>query len=721
MNKFTSLLVVLALTALASGCATEDSGPRIASIAITPGSVTFGGQGETYRLRAQAYDAAGEEVDATFAWRTSDADTVAVDADGVLTSTSRVGSAVIVAQAEGTESAPLLALVVVPAPKSEFVDDGQVVGDVTLVDPSAPFAPGLLYEVTLTGRDAPAMGTILLGRETAPVAGEVVDTRLDDGNLVVTLELLPLHELFMEIRVDEVLALRNAEVAIADAASDAYTLERQPEGNYLLTRVEKAGSPAGLSPKAVTQAFGPVECKSELSTVPLTLDVLPTSFGLTADLDFILNYDSDLSGLQKLSVKGDTKVEFKVSPSLTSAFEGKLECQIELLTITIPVGGPLAWVFGGQVPLGAGFELGGKITLAQVGAEISTELLASAEIGMACPGGGECTMINEFESDKKADYKLLLPATATNNAQLRIEPSLSAFLFYKIALGSSLFQKLRFDTFIVKGGLTQGANLSTVPAQIGNDGYASEYKLTLDVSAGLGNDAQKLFNFLNITLAKLELKYSLILFESPKAASATADVEDFEEGDTVVFSVALDADTLNYVVLTDTTPYNVDEIVIYRKVTADDFGDAEEVARASAAFGQTDFTLTWEATDDGSIEDKFFVFVDTKALAIPLIGGQVGVPFLDELEIAKIESSVEPNACDTAYSSVPGYQRCEDVGPGACKFFVILNQVASCDDMCEVGGGTCIQALRDEDSCVGTEPRPCDDPANDRVCVCTLP
>ena len=61
------------------------------------------------------------------------------------------------------------------------------------------------------------------------------------------------------------------------------------------------------------------------------------------------------------------------------------------------------------------------------------------------------------------------------------------------------------------------------------------------------------------------------------------------------------------------------------------------------------------------------------------------------------------------------------VGPGACKFFVILNQVASYDDMCEVGGGTCIQALRDEDSCVATEPRLCDDPPNDRVCICTLP
>lgn len=641
MNKFTSLLVVLTLTVLGNACASGDSGPRIASIAITPGSVTFGGQGETYLLSAQAYNAAGDEVAATFEWTTSDADTVSVDADGVLTSTSRVGSAVIVAQAEGTQSAPLLAMVVVPAPSSEFVDDGQVVGNFTLVDPSAPLVPGVLYEVTLSGIVPPDVGTILLGRETAPVAGEVVDTRLENEYVVVTLELLPLDELFDEMKVDEILPLRNAEVAIGDAASDAYTMERQPEGNYVLTLTAQARSTAELSLKAATESFGPFDCEADITSIPLTLDALPTSFGLTADLDFILSYDSNLGGLQKLSVKGDTKAEFKVSPTLTAAFEGKLGCKIELLTITIPVGGPLAWFFGGQVPLGAGFELSGKFTLAQLGAEVATELVASAEIGMACPGGGECTMINEFSSDAKADYKWLLPATANGDAQLRIEPSLSGFLFFKVAMGSKFFEALRFDTFIVKGGLTQGANLSTVATQVGDDGYASDYKLTLDVSAGLASDAQLLFNFLNVNVAAFELKYSLLLFESPKAASATADVESFEEGDVVSFSVALDANTLDYLVLTDSTPYNVDEIVIYRKETSGGLVDAQEVARASATFGQTNFTLTWEATDDGTIQDNFFVFVDTKALAIPLSGGQLGLPFLDELEIAKVQPGSE--------------------------------------------------------------------------------
>ena len=252
-------------------------------------------------------------------------------------------------------------------------------------------------------------------------------------------------------------------------------------------------------------------------------------------------------------------------------------------------------------------------------------------------------MLNELETEAKADYRWLLPPAANLDAQLRIEPSMNAHLFAKVAMGNRFFAALRFDTFVVKGGITQAANLSTVNAQVADEAYASDYALALEVSAGLASDAQDLFDFLSVNVAALELKYSLPLFESPKAQSVVADVDAFEAGDPVTFTVALSPATLDYLFLLTPTPYNVDEIVVYRKTSgAGPTVTTEEVARVAASPGQTTFQLPWTADAEGAVADGFYAFVDTKALTVPLVGG--GIPFIDELELGKVTGPSEgPN------------------------------------------------------------------------------
>ncbi|MBW2402636.1 MAG: hypothetical protein JRF42_02250 [Deltaproteobacteria bacterium] len=421
--------------------------PIIVRVEITPGSVMLGALGESYPLTAQAFNAAGLEVDAEFAWTSSHPENISVDTDGLLTAMGMVGSATITAEADGIRSIPATVLVVVPAPNSQFVDDSQVVGDFALVDPEAEFVPGVLYTVTLTGIDPPPIGTILLGREEAPVGGKVVDAQVTNGDVVVTLELLTLDELFAELKIDQSYDLSNVEAQISEDAVDFYAMERQPDGSYVFTVLPDA--PVDEKAKF---PLGPFECETTLPITPLTFDALPLTFGLTIDLDFILNYDSSQGGLQKIAVKGSAKAQFKVSPTMTAAFEAKIECKMELLTLTVPIGGPLALIFGGQIPVGAGFAVGGKLTIAQVGAEVSTEASATAEIGVQCPGGSNCTMLNTLTSDTKADYKWLLPNSANVLSNLRLEPSLSGFLFIKMAIGNRFFSALRLDAFIIKGG-----------------------------------------------------------------------------------------------------------------------------------------------------------------------------------------------------------------------------------------------------------------------------
>lgn len=82
----------------------------------------------------------------------------------------------------------------------------------------------------------------------------------------------------------------------------------------------------------------------------------------------------------------------------------------------------------------------------------------------------------------------------------------------------------------------------------------------------------------------------------------------------------------------------------------------------------------------------------------------------------------DDGACNSAYAGVSGYLPCDGAPTNQCKFYAQLDGIRSCDDACAQGGGVCVQAVRDvADGCSGSIPRPCDDPANDRICFCTLP
>ena len=128
---------------------------------------------------------------------------MSVDAGGRLQANA-VGSAQIVAEASGGKSAPTLVVVATPQAGALLVTDAQVmsVGAPLAVDPSVPPDAGTRYEVTLQGVAAPANGTVVLAAETAPVAGKVVATRAEAGDLVVTLAIAPLDQLFAAYDID---------------------------------------------------------------------------------------------------------------------------------------------------------------------------------------------------------------------------------------------------------------------------------------------------------------------------------------------------------------------------------------------------------------------------------------------------------------------------------------------------------------------------------------
>jgi sugar lactone lactonase YvrE len=152
-------------TATASVFLTVTVRPAIARVKITPAAALLTTTGETRLLSAQALDASGSALPGNVTWTSSKPEIVAVDGEGRITAGAAVGSAQIVARADGIDSAPAMVAVARPAAGAILVRDSQVASPPEPVDPEAPFEVGTQSRTTLRDIATPAPGTILIGTE----------------------------------------------------------------------------------------------------------------------------------------------------------------------------------------------------------------------------------------------------------------------------------------------------------------------------------------------------------------------------------------------------------------------------------------------------------------------------------------------------------------------------------------------------------------------------
>ncbi len=589
------------------GGGTSGGDVTIASIKITPGNVMLTGTGQSRQLTAQAFNVAGAPLAANFTWSSSKSD-VGVDKDGRITSSSATGSAVITATVGGVTSVPIMVIVATPATGAVLVQDAQFVGSPELIDPTVALLDvGTRYKVTLTGVSAPALGSILLAAETAPVGGRVVAVQTINGQMVVTLEIVPLKEMFRELVINETIDLSKVQPIIPDAILSQYDVTREANGKMVFTPKTLVVGLAATPAK--TFALGPFDCEST-STFPLVNAIKP-SFTLTGSPKIIFQYDSKNGGLQRFTAQGDLEGEIKNSSTFDAAFEGSIECKAELTKYLIPIGGPLALVIGGQVPMGVGFKVGGKIIAAQVGFDMFAKASASLEMGIACPGGANCGGVTKFETKADADIKWRVPPALSDPlSQLKLEPAVFGFTYVDFDIGNPFLKKLRVTAFGAQGGAALGGSFATPAVQMLDDKYESKYQLTVDAVVEAKSHFQYLLKLLTINAFQLELKTSRILANSPTSTKVTADTETYKVGDTVTFTVELDPANLNFIPLVS----NVDEVQILRSPSG------TLIASIPGSQGKNIYTLSWIATESGTISGNFFAFVKTKLMPLPLIG-----------------------------------------------------------------------------------------------------
>ncbi|MES2683284.1 MAG: Ig-like domain-containing protein [Pseudomonadota bacterium] len=576
---------------------------KAASIEIVQTGLLFTERGQTRQLAARVFDAAGAPTTATVRWLSSDASNISVSSDGIASAERASGSTQITAVVDELRSAPLLAVVTRVAAGTLMVSDEQVLRGVVESNPEA--APSLdnSYTVVLSGIAVPAVDTLLVGTGSAPVAGRVVAAREVPGGVEVTLKPAPLPALFPGLEINQRFDLAQQPAIIPDNVSASYTVQREGNTYAFTPRPENAAAAkAGLGPDGSRILFR--GCEGAVNGVglgdgaapPFVFEPQPVfSFTIAPALDVLY---TEARGLERFLVTASPTFVIDGTVKATAAFEGKVSCKAELLLFRVPVGGALSVVLSGLVPVGVGFELGGKVTLAQLKIGFKSRTTAEAAVGIACEGA--CRFVNELNNFTNTNTPLLdLPG----EEDFRVAPELSAFGYVEANVGNPVFRSLQFKAFEVKAGPKLEGKFAPIASQLAASDFKSSYKLSLGINAGFGDDIESVLNILGVVAVGDEvLELSTDLANSPTGV-LTVDRERFATGDLVPFELKLDPAAIAFLGL-----YNVKDIVLIRNKDG-----AREVARVAASGSQTTFNFTFMAPDAG-MTSEFSAFAVTSLL-----------------------------------------------------------------------------------------------------------
>lgn len=576
-----------------SGCAAPRV-PVATHIVISPTGVLLTEDFPTRLLAATVFDDSGAVLDSEVEWSSSAEAAISVSPDGLVEANAPVGSAVITAKVGAIEG-QVLVIAAQPVEGAVVVTDENIVGLPQADDPAAEFGVGFQYSVTLVGVAQPALGTILLTNGSKPVSGKVIAV---DAN-VVTLEVVPIDEVFGQLDIDASIDVSAAPFSTPEDVDASFSVDRLPNGSTRLRQRPDVTltSSVALTPQAEFGA-GAFRCETELSAVQVSLAQATVTFNPNLTYDIAWNDDQ-----RKIIVSGSPKVTLDVSPVLTAAIDGKVTCKLTFREFHIPVPGPLGLLIAAVVPVGAGFELSGKVPIAQVGVQFKGEVGATFQYGFDC--APDCTGVQSLTPTVDGTVTPILPASLSG---LKVEAGGYGFLFVKLEGGARFSTTLRVEAIEAAAGLKFEAKLASEETQAADGAYASEYELLFEASIGAGSGFQRFLDLVRVTVAKLEFKVVQSIAKSPRG-TVTADRSDFSVGDTVNFTIGLDPDTLTFPVIGP----NVESIRVYRK-TGDSLTLANEVA---ATIGQSELVVPWVATVDGTVQGSFVAFVKTHLPASP--------------------------------------------------------------------------------------------------------
>ena len=572
--------------------ATAVAGGRIV---VDKASLFLTASGQTARLSASVFDAQGQLVPGSVTWTSSAPGQVAIDAAGQVTALG-VGSATLVAQADGVRSPPTLAIVAVPRAGTLLVTDAQVVAISALR--AAPAGAADRYEVTLRDFATPPVGALLLAAETAPIAGRVVAARADPAGLVVTLEQVPLPQLLADydIRLAIDLSAFAVEARPATAAARQAPLWGEAE--------HKARMLAAARPLA--DAFAPFrawDCDGEIKP---QLVSAPISLALENKLNLVLE---DRPGYSKHALEGSAEIVGSAGLKLKAGFKASGRCDAQG-QIKLPVFGWFSALVMPAVRIGIGAELEGEIRLVQGELSVEGRVGIAPVLGWECGGATPaCRGLNAAPVTNNLKTTSRIPSD--NDVQAKVSAH-----FYVLAGLDATFFLGTVNAQIVEAriGPKQSFDLAFEPSQAALGGYASEYDLkfegVIEPGAALKKAIEKVIGS-DSTTVSLSATFANPISESPKG-TLSVDKTRVRPDAPVEFTVELaPTSSMEYWLL----GYNVTGWQLYRK-RSDEIDFTPWKAMTQTASNRA--TYRWVPTEADAGTYEFAAFVNTQ-LVTPLL------------------------------------------------------------------------------------------------------
>ena len=527
------------------------TGP-VGSVAIDKAAVLLPARGQTAQLTARIFDLQGGPSGGIVTWTSSAPNAVSVSADGRLVANA-IGSAQIVASAGGVRSAPTLVFVAEPQAGALLVTDAQVVtvGPPRL-GPSGVPGVGTEFEVTLLGvAAAPPIGAVVLATETAPVAGKVVASRQSGAELVITLAIAPLYQLFRDYNTNITLDLSAFPLDALPAPSLRFG-RSAPSTVWNASRGNR-GHGVTAAPAAIFPAPLPA-FKCEASIKPKLLGT-PISLSLENNLTLILD---DRPGYSKHALEGSAALVGSAGLKLKAGFEGSGKCEAQV-QIRLPVFGWFSIIVMPAVRFGLGAELEGKVKLVQGELGVEGKVGFSPSLGWecggatpACRGLDDLKPLNEFKT--KSNFPAEHGMQADVSAQFYILAGLD------VAIGGGLFNGGVLEARV---GPKQSFDLAFEEDQAARTDYAAKYDLKIEGVVEPGAALKKAIEAVindDATGVSFKAEFSTDISESPKG-TLTASKARVRPGAAVDFTVDLTPSTVAYFLL----GYNVTGVELYRK------------------------------------------------------------------------------------------------------------------------------------------------------------
>lgn len=255
-----------------------DTGPAmIDQIVLPPCTVRLGPDRPEMVIPAVATSADGAPMAADLSWESSDPSIVRVDEDGLVTAVAGLGTAEIVASADGIESLPVLVTVAPLVDGAEVIIDSSVVG--LRYEAATPAgAPTLVTDVhtivELDGVPAIAPGTPVVASGCLPIEGVVVDSETTDSGSWMAVRMASFSEVYAALDRTTVVYASTNDFELLDGLEEVFALERtdeelritvrDPETVWTLQPPADASAAFADDEGPCTVNDGQVTCKAEI-------------------------------------------------------------------------------------------------------------------------------------------------------------------------------------------------------------------------------------------------------------------------------------------------------------------------------------------------------------------------------------------------------------------------------------------------------------------------